>query len=106
MRRLKDAGLLNLGLVYSSFLRMEGLVDDHSPHSEPDTYVFIVRLWREAVNREDELQDWRGSIEQVGHPQRVYFTRLSAIMTYIRERTATSLRRTPSWLSEFIDFFS
>ena len=85
---------------------MGRLLDEQTPPSNPDTYVFIVRLWREAVSLENDREDWRGSIEQVGLPQRLYFTRLSAIVNFIRERTASGLRKPPAWLNEFIDFFS
>ena len=54
---------------------------------EQDTYSFIVRIWQESEEDTDEPMAWRGSIEQVGSDQRLYFYDLEGILRFIETQT-------------------
>lgn len=69
-----------------------------------DTYAFIVRIWQESEEGEEEQAAWRGSIEQVGSDLRVYFFDLDGILRFIQEQTGIRtqrqfLRWRPFWAS-------
>ena len=47
---------------------------------------FVIRIWPEAVDSEGKATAWRGSIEQVGRNQRLYFQDLQAAVDFIRQQ--------------------
>lgn len=59
-----------------------------------ETYSFIVRLWFEQTDNDDRSTAWRGSIDWVGHPGRIYFTDLDRIADFIQ--TQLGLNHTSS----------
>ena len=69
---------------------------------EDDTYSFIVRIWQEAEDNAAEPTAWRGSIEQVGSDQRLYFYDLEGILRFIETQTGITTHRPiirwrPTW---------
>ena len=64
-----------------------------------DTDSFIVRIWREAVDSAGNVVAWKGSIEQVGSDQHLYFQDLELIPRFIQ-----SLCRLPPEQSDYAGF--
>jgi hypothetical protein len=58
---------------------------------EGQNYSFVVRVWLESANREQEIALWRGSIEQVGSDCRLYFSDLDAITRFIQTQIAPDI---------------
>jgi hypothetical protein len=50
---------------------------------ENQTHSFIVRIWRES---DEESIIWRGLIEDVGQKDRLYFSDLESITSFIRHQ--------------------
>jgi hypothetical protein len=55
-----------------------------TPFSEENTYVFIVRLWREARAIESASLEWRGVVEHVPSGVRHYLKDLNEIILFMR----------------------
>jgi hypothetical protein len=49
-------------------------------------YSFVVRVWLENPNENEESAHWRGSIEQVGSDCRFYFFDLDGITRIIKKQ--------------------
>jgi hypothetical protein len=50
-------------------------------------YSFVVRVWLESSDRADRKRSvWRGSVEQIGNNQRVYFSEFNEISRFIEEQ--------------------
>jgi hypothetical protein len=47
-------------------------------------YSFVVRVWLESADENEEIAPWRGSIEQVGSDCRFYFSDLDGITRFIQ----------------------
>lgn len=47
------------------------------------THTFIVRIWEEPREISDKPSIWRGSIERVSDQQRIHFSKLSEMQTFI-----------------------
>ncbi len=58
-----------------------------------DTYSFVVRIWHEALDSEGHITTWRGSIDQVGDDERLYFHDLEQIVQFIQERVGLENQR-------------
>ncbi|MCB0180913.1 MAG: hypothetical protein KDI62_21985 [Anaerolineae bacterium] len=48
-------------------------------------HSFIVRIWFEATEAAEIARTWRGSIEQVGQQNRLYFQDLAAMCDFIQD---------------------
>lgn len=55
---------------------------------EERTYVFIIRIWHEPRETDNQKEIYRGVIENVGTKNRVYFNRLKSILEIIRNMTS------------------
>ena len=65
-----------------------------------DAWSFIVRIWRETSNGAGRASTWRGSVEQVGTDERLYFQDLHTMEQFIRQRSGIGANRRGSrWLS-------
>jgi hypothetical protein len=53
---------------------------------QSDHYSFIVRIWRESENLENDGAMWRGSIDDVSSNKRLYFNDLDGITRFIEEQ--------------------
>ena len=53
---------------------------------QSDTHAFIVRIWFEAEDDEEDVYPWRGSVDHVGAAQRLYFHDLDVLMRFIQEQ--------------------
>ncbi len=51
-----------------------------------DIHAFIVRIWSEMTDKKGDIVAWRGSIEQVGGQERLYFQDIEKIPLFIRKR--------------------
>ncbi|MEW5960306.1 MAG: hypothetical protein AB1801_21480 [Chloroflexota bacterium] len=60
-----------------------------------ETFSFIVRIWPEAVDHEDRIIVWRGSIDQVGSDNRFYFNNLDQIGSFIQNQLGLAAREAP-----------
>lgn len=49
-------------------------------------YSFVVRVWLENPNENEETAHWRGSLEQVGSDCRFYFYDLDGITRIIKKQ--------------------
>lgn len=49
-------------------------------------YSFVVRVWLETTNEDEETASWRGSIEQVGSDCKFYFSDLDGIARVIQKQ--------------------
>jgi hypothetical protein len=54
-----------------------------------DQFSFIVHIWREAEDREDNGSAWRGSIDDVSSHKRLYFNDLDGITRFIEEQVGS-----------------
>jgi hypothetical protein len=63
-----------------------------APHV--DTDVFIVRIWREAIERDDAPPPWRGQVEHLASQRRLGFTSLHALCRFIAK--TARLERPPA----------
>jgi len=63
-----------------------------APHD--DTDVFIVRIWREATERDDAPPPWRGQVEHLASQRRLGFTSLRTLCRFIAK--AAGLERQPA----------
>jgi hypothetical protein len=61
-----------------------------APHV--DAEVFIVRIWREATER-DRAPPWRGQVEHLASQRRLGFTSLCALCRFVAK--AAGLERQP-----------
>jgi hypothetical protein len=53
---------------------------------QSDHYSFIVRIWRESEDLENDGAMWRGSIDDVSSNKRLYFNDLDGITRFIEEQ--------------------
>jgi hypothetical protein len=60
---------------------------------ESDIYSFIVRIWCETRNEPNDQSVWRGSIDQVGNNQRLYFHDLDGITRFIQEQIGLQTKK-------------
>jgi hypothetical protein len=77
------------------YLYMITEMDGKGERSEahPDSFSFIVRVWNETSDEEDDLTGWHGSVERVGQNQRFYVRRPESILEFIKEQTGMKNRR-------------
>ena len=61
------------------------------------THAFIVRIWHEEDDTDEEVSSWRGSIEHVGEEKRLYFHELEGIIRFIREETGIQTGPPTPW---------
>lgn len=67
-----------------------------------DHYSFIVRIWREAEDREHNHSTWRGSIDDVSSNKRLYFNDLDGIIRFIEEQVGSMTGKAPlHWTTRF-----
>jgi hypothetical protein len=65
-----------------------------------DALSFIVRIWHEVSNGNGSVLVWRGSIEQIGTDERLYFQDLRIVERFIRQRSGIGTdRRGRRWRS-------
>jgi hypothetical protein len=69
---------------------------------ENDIQAFIVRIWHEEEDDQQERLIWRGSIEEVGSDKRLYFYDLDGIIRYIQEHTGIDARRSLTRWQSFL----
>ena len=50
----------------------------------PDTHAFVVKIWLESLENEDDHTVWRGYITHVNSRQQRYFQDLSVILQFIQ----------------------
>jgi hypothetical protein len=60
-----------------------------------DTFSFVLRIWHEALDDQGRIAAWRGSIEEVGDGERLYFYDLDEVIRYIRRRAGIGNRGQP-----------
>jgi hypothetical protein len=58
-----------------------------APHV--DAEVFIVRIWREATER-DRAPPWRGQVEHLASQRRLGFTSLCALCRFVAKAAGSS----------------
>ena len=58
-----------------------------------DAWSFVVRIWRETSNGAGRAPTWRGSVEQVGTDERLYFQDLREMERFIRQRSGIGADR-------------
>ena len=51
-----------------------------------DIFSFVVRIWSESTDAEGNVTHWRGSIDQVGTPNRLYFHKFDRIVNFIQKQ--------------------
>ncbi len=64
---------------------------------EKDTQSFIVRIWRELVDKNGRILLWRGSINHVGSKQRLYFRDLESVVAFIRSKAGLTAEPGSWW---------
>ena len=64
---------------------------------EKDTQSFIVRIWRELVDKDGRTLLWRGSINHVGSNQRLYFRDLESVVEFIRSKAGLTAEPGSWW---------
>ena len=81
--------------IQHQYLYMISEMEEKGRRSEahPDSFSFIVRVWRESSGEEDDLTGWHGSVERVGQNQRFYVHQLESILEFIKEQTGMKKRR-------------
>ena len=62
-----------------------------------DTYVFIVRLWREPREIASAQPMWRGTVEHVPTGERCSVRRVQDVSTLIAERLGETSPNRPWW---------
>lgn len=62
-----------------------------------DTQSFIVRIWRDLVDKDGRTLLWRGSINHVGSKQRLYFHDLKKVVEFIRNKASLQAEPGPWW---------
>jgi hypothetical protein len=72
---------------------------------QSDTYSFVVRIWPEALDSEDHVTDWRGSVDCVANGQRLHFYDLDLLVQFIQEQVGLESRRSrvPTDVSSDLD---
>jgi len=58
-----------------------------------DIHSFIVRIWAEQTDNQGQVLAWRGSVEHVGKNQRVYFSALDELVTFLQNKTGIDPNR-------------
>lgn len=61
---------------------------------QSDTKSFILRIWVESETEEDIPSKWRGVVEQVGSPKRLYFQDLARAFSFVQEQAGIDMRST------------
>jgi hypothetical protein len=51
-----------------------------------DIFSFVVRIWPESTDAEGNVTHWRGSVDQVGTSNRLYFHRFDRIVNFIQQQ--------------------
>ena len=64
---------------------------------EEDTQSFIVRIWRELVDKDGRALLWRGSINHVGSNQRLYFRDFESVVEFIRDKADLKAETGSRW---------
>jgi hypothetical protein len=76
--------------IFASLQRLTGCKpafgEKEAFHLQNDQFSFIVHIWREAEDRENDISTWRGSIDDVSSNKRLYFNDLDGITRFIEEQ--------------------
>lgn len=71
----------------------------------PKGHAFVVRIWRQPAGDVEKGLVWRGSIDDVGGGERLYFSDLAAIARFIQDRAEIGLHGQSSrWTAIFRRF--
>ncbi len=68
------------------------------------SHSFILRIWKETVDRSDGEHAWRGTIDCVGSDQKFYFNDLNGIGRFIEEVAGIDLGNRAPWWRRFGDW--
>ena len=74
----------------------EELFSEEEPPAHA-SHAFIVRIWSEATDEDEQASGWRGSIQTVGSDSRLYFYDFNAIRRFIEENLHLTRARPRSW---------
>jgi hypothetical protein len=59
-----------------------------------DNHTFVIRIWREGINREKQNPIWRGSIYHVATDERIYFDDVEKVVAFIQTKIGNNVRNT------------
>ena len=66
---------------------------------EDETHSFVVRVWPEGVDREGQLTDWRGYVDDIASGQRFHFQDLQEITHFIAQQIGLKAKSNSRWQS-------
>ncbi len=61
------------------------------------SHSFLIRIWDDAEEQDSDAPRWRGSIENVGSGNRLYFQDLQAILRFIEEESGIQVISRRRW---------
>ena len=71
---------------------------------QSDTKSFILRVWAEGNTGDENPSTWRGVVEQVGSPKRLYFQDLGRAFKFVHEQTGFGMNmKSNSWRQSIVE---
>lgn len=66
---------------------------------------FIVRIWIESVQDENQDTTWRGTIEHVGTAKQLYFYDMSGMVGFVKEHAGLAPADSTAWWRSLLQWF-